>query len=280
MQFNERSVNAGDLTLAVKTWGDPAKPAILALHGWQDNAASFDKLAPHFPDHFWVVPDLPGHGLSEHRGIAADYSIWSYCAEVMALADVMELDQFVLVGHSMGGGIANLLSALFPERIEKLVLLDVIGTITTSTDDMLEQMRKAVNQRSKQVLRQAGIYPSRDDAILARAKRGVDIEAAGLLGERGIGKSELGYYWQHDQRLVRKSLLSLSDEQIRPFLQGTSCPVLLITSREAVIRQEAIDRRIALVKNIQHLSLSGGHHQHLDGDVNKIADLIGKFIKE
>ncbi len=278
MQIIDRTVSTGELSLAVKTWGDSAKPAILALHGWQDNAATFDKLIPHFPDYYWIVPDLPGHGLSEHRGKAADYSIWSYCADVMALADAMGLDHFYLIGHSMGGGIANLLAALFPERIRKLILLDVIGTITTPADKALEQMRTALKQRFKKVLRKPGFYSSREDAIAARARKGLDLEAASLLGIRGIGESASGYYWQHDQRLTRKSLLSMSDDQVRPFLEATSCPVLLVTSQQAVLGKDAIDKRIAMVGNIQVEALSGGHHQHLDGDIDLIARRIRPFL--
>ena len=280
MQIIERSVNTGELTLAVKTWGDSAKPAMLALHGWQDNAATFDKLIPYFPDYYWIAPDLPGHGLSEHRGKAADYSIWSYCADVMALADAMGLEHFCLIGHSMGGGIANLLAALFPERIDKLILLDVIGTITTPADEALEQMRTALKQRVKKVLRKPGFYPSHEDAVAARARKGVNLEGASLLGARGIGESDNGYYWQHDQRLTRKSLLSMSDDQVRPFLEATSCPVLLVTSQEAVLRKEAIEKRVALVGNIQLEALSGGHHQHLDGDIEVLARRIEQFLGE
>ena len=278
MVSQEHTVTTHDLTLAVKTWGNPDSSPILALHGWQDNAATFDKLAPQLPDLYWVIPDLPGHGLSHHRGIAAEYSLWHYGLEAMAVADAMGLEQFVLVGHSMGGGVSSLLAALFPDRIKALVLLDVIGVITTPASDALEQMRTAFNQRLKFPLRRAGIYKTREEAVTARARRGISEEAAALLGSRGISRKEEGYYWQHDQRLTRTSLLSLTEEHGAHFLEAISCPVLLITSKEAVFREDVIRKRMALVKQIRQIDLPGGHHQHLDGDVETIAEQIQDFL--
>lgn len=276
----EHTVTTQDLTLSVKTWGDADNPAIIALHGWQDNAATFDKLAPQFPDYYWVIPDLPGHGLSAHRGHAAEYSLWHYGLEAMAVADAMGLDTFVLVGHSMGGGVASLLAALFPERISKLVLLDVIGVITTPAADALEQMRTAFKQRLNYPLRRAGIYKTREEAVIARARRGISEEAAALLGARGISSKDEGYFWQHDQRLSRTSLLSLTEEHGAQFLEAITCPVLLITSKDAVFKEDVIRQRMALVRDIALVNLEGGHHQHLDGDIELVAGHIQTFLAD
>ena len=278
MNTNERSVKIGELTLAVKTWGEASSPPILALHGWLDNAATFDNLVPFFPDCYWICPDLPGHGLSEHGGKATEYLIWDYCVEVMALADAMSLEKFTLLGHSMGGGIANLLCALFPARIEKLILLDAIGTITIPAADALNQMRMGLSQRIGQPKRKPGYFTTREEAIAARAKKGVDRDGAALLGARGISESAKGFYWHHDQRLRRRSLLSFSDEQIVPFLREIICPVLLITSKQAVLRKEIIKQRASLIRNIEIKHFPGGHHQHLDGDIETIAGPIKQFL--
>lgn len=274
----EHSVTTGDLRLAVKTWGDPKHPAIIALHGWLDNAATFDRLAPLFPGYFWVVPDLPGHGRSEHRGKGAEYSIWNYAVEVIALADAMDLPAFILVGHSMGGGISSLLAGLFPERVRALVLLDVIGTITTPAANSPAQLRLGIEQRVGKPLRRAGLYSTREAAILARVKKGITRDAASLLGERGITESPQGFYWCHDQHLALKSLMSLDGDQMAAFLRAITCPVLLVMSAQAVQGEAEIRERSTLVQDIRVAHLDGGHHQHLDGDVAAIAELIGGFL--
>lgn len=279
MNVAEITVQAGDLSLAVKTWGDPSHPPVLALHGWQDNAATFDRLAPLFPDYYWVVPDLPGHGLSEHRGIAADYGIWQYGVEVMALANALSLDNFLLVGHSMGAGIGGLLAAIYHERIHKLVMLDVIGTMTTTAANSPAQLRESIDKRINHSLRKAGMYATRQAAIKARANNGVSEEGAALLGERGIAESEAGFYWRHDQRLSLRSMMSIGEEQMQVFLAAIQCPVLLITSAGAVQSETVIQERMAMVPRIEREHFQGGHHQHLDGDVDAIAGVMARFLE-
>jgi pimeloyl-ACP methyl ester carboxylesterase len=278
MQPAETTITAGDLSLAVRTWGDFGNSPIIALHGWQDNAATFDRLAPYFPDYFWVIPDLPGHGRSEHRGKGAEYTIWNYSVEVMALAEIYNLDSFTLVGHSMGGGIASMIAGLFPERVTRLVLLDVIGTITTQANKSPVQLRDGIEQRVGKALRKSGIYPTREAAIDARAKKGITAAAAALLGERGIAEHSNGYSWCHDQRLTLKSLVSLTDDQVAAFLSAITCPVLLVVSRETVQREEVILQRSALVKNIRVEHLDGGHHQHLEEQAEAMAELVRVFF--
>ena len=277
MNMADITVQAGDLVLAVKTWGHPDNPPVLALHGWQDNAATFDQLAPLFPDYYWIVPDLPGHGLSEHRGAAADYGIWHYGVEVMALADALDLDKFLMVGHSMGAGIGGLLAATYPERIRQLVMLDVIGAMTTAAANSPAQLRESIDKRITRPLRKAGVYATREAAVKARANNGVSEVGAALLGARGIAGNDAGFYWRHDQRLSLRSLMSLGEEQMQVFLAAIQCPVLLITSARAVQPESEIQARQAMVPRIRRVHFPGGQHQHLDGDVAAIAGAIAAF---
>lgn len=57
--------------IAVRTWGAEDGIPILALHGWLDNAASFERLAPMLDGCFVVAPDLIGHGRSGHVATTA-----------------------------------------------------------------------------------------------------------------------------------------------------------------------------------------------------------------
>ncbi len=67
MRVAELSIPLGELTLAARAWGDPTHPPMLALHGWLDNAGSFDRLAPLLGErHYVVALDLKGHGCSSH----------------------------------------------------------------------------------------------------------------------------------------------------------------------------------------------------------------------
>ena len=62
MITEEIRVQVNGMELAAKQWGDPELPAIIALHGWLDNAASYDRLAPALKNHRVIALDFAGHG--------------------------------------------------------------------------------------------------------------------------------------------------------------------------------------------------------------------------
>jgi pimeloyl-ACP methyl ester carboxylesterase len=101
-------------------------PAILLVHGITSSSrtwrAVMDGLARR---HTVVVPDLPGHGRSEKpRG---DYSLGAYASSLRDLLAVLGIPRVTVVGHSLGGGIAMQFAYQFPDRLERLVLVDSGG---------------------------------------------------------------------------------------------------------------------------------------------------------
>ncbi|MCG8335651.1 MAG: hypothetical protein MJE63_14115, partial [Proteobacteria bacterium] len=63
----EVEIKTAHFRYAAKRWGNKKGQKILALHGWLDNAATFDHLAPLLPEVDLVALDFPGHGFSAHR---------------------------------------------------------------------------------------------------------------------------------------------------------------------------------------------------------------------
>ena len=68
-----------------------------------------------------IVPDLFGHGASANPG--GDYSLAAHAATLRDLIDRLGIDRVTLVGHSLGGGISRKFCYLFPDRVERLVLV-------------------------------------------------------------------------------------------------------------------------------------------------------------
>ncbi|MEZ5601350.1 MAG: alpha/beta fold hydrolase [Candidatus Competibacteraceae bacterium] len=88
------------LRLAARAWGPLDGVPVLALHGWLDNAASFDALAPLLPNTRLVALDLTGHGRSEHRPAGVHYHFVDFIPDVVAAADALGWNRFALLGHS------------------------------------------------------------------------------------------------------------------------------------------------------------------------------------
>jgi pimeloyl-ACP methyl ester carboxylesterase len=70
-----------------------------------------------------ILVDRPGHGWSDRPGGIEDASPGRQAALIMAALDRMNVERFVLLGHSLGGAVASALALAWPERVTGLVLL-------------------------------------------------------------------------------------------------------------------------------------------------------------
>lgn len=109
--------------IAVERHG--AGPPFLMLHGFTGAKEDFADHAPRFGEHTEVVLfDHRGHGASDKPRDLDAYSLDRLAADTLAVADALGIDQFVLLGHSMGGMVARRVVLDHPERVAALVLLD------------------------------------------------------------------------------------------------------------------------------------------------------------
>ncbi len=101
-------------------------PAIVLVHGITSTSATWERVMPYLATRFTVIaPDLLGHGQSaKPRG---DYSLGAYASGVRDLLVTLGHESATLVGHSLGGGVAMQFAYQFPERCERLVLVDSGG---------------------------------------------------------------------------------------------------------------------------------------------------------
>ena len=97
-------------------------PAILFVHGLLGSHRNWAHLIDRLDDaHRVIVPDLFGHGASAKP--VGDYSLGAHAGTLRDLLDRLGVDRVTLVGHSLGGGISMEFCYLFPERVERLVLV-------------------------------------------------------------------------------------------------------------------------------------------------------------
>lgn len=102
-------------------------PTLVLLHGYTGSKENWLALMPHLNERWRVVaPDLPGWGASTRRD-AADYGYVAQAERLAAWLPTLGAEPVILVGHSMGGGIAAVLAARHPELVSRLVLMDAGG---------------------------------------------------------------------------------------------------------------------------------------------------------
>jgi pimeloyl-ACP methyl ester carboxylesterase len=259
----EFEIDVGWGKLAAVAHGDASGEIFVCLHGWLDNAASFTPLA-RFLEHDarLVCVDLPGHGKSDHRPKGTSYHLVDSALDVMRFCDALGLVRFSLVGHSLGGALAGLIASSFPERVERLILLESLGPLSSEPGEVSLQLRSFYNRSSDTAKKRKPLYESLDTVIRARRLASeLSVESARMLCERGTLKSEGGVTWSSDARL-RWPTQRLTEPQVLAFLQKIRCPTLLVKATRGMLQNT--DERARALANLTTRLVEGAHHVHMD----------------
>ncbi len=262
--------------------GREGAPKVLALHGWLDNAASFVPLAAHLGDIELVALDLPGHGRSAHLPIGAHYTFEVAVHHTLDVADALGWQTFRLLGHSMGAGIASLVAASVPERIEKLVCIEALGGLSDTPENTAQRMRDAVAASRALHGKPLRVFESPEPAIHARMRANHMSESvARLIVERGIRAADDGWEWSSDQRLTVPTFMRPVDAQIENLVAGIECPTQVIFADPAqVYLPDDIRRRYAAcLPKGELFVMPGTHHLHMETP-EVVADVIGDFLSD
>lgn len=253
--------------LSALQWGSAEAPPLLALHGWLDNAASFERLAPILAAERRVIAlDLPGHGHSAHLpDRARRYHIADQVDLVLEFAEALGLARFDLLGHSLGAGIASLAAAAAPARVGRLLLIEGLGPLADDGSHTLGRWRDALARRPA-ARRPPRVFASMDAAIAARvAAGGLDADEARPIVARNLREVEGGFSWRSDQRLRLATPLRIEEVQLRRLLAGIEAPTLLLLAEPATpyLPTVLMDARAACVAAIHVARIAGPHHLHV-----------------
>jgi pimeloyl-ACP methyl ester carboxylesterase len=301
--LSTRSVNSaatrfefkcGDTKLSALDFGNADAPDMILLHGIRDLAWSMSSIAHEFAGDFHVVvPDLRGHGDSDNPGM---YSMTHFIADLHALVTYRELKDPVIIAHSLGGHIAAQYSALYPESVRALVLIDGMGPPRMEAPPSQQQMM--MRERIQNLVE--GGSRSRPMKDMGEARQRLmrnnirmEPDMAHLLateGTRSLADGELGWKW--DSRADQVWGTFSSDEN-ESRLGWIKCPVLLITAEHSMQYWEQlragfegmqdhhdaeVERRRKLFVDARHQTINGaGHMIHYD-QPQQLNQVLRQFV--
>lgn len=268
-------------------WGEAAHPAVLALHGWLDNALSFAELAPRLAEAGYqvIAIDWAGHGLSDWRDQAC-YWHQQDVLDLDALLDQLDASPLPIIAHSMGAGLAGMLAAAAPEKISQLILIDGLGLLSSEPEATVPQLNQALQaQRKRRArVRSSLHYRDLDAAISARQKGMFPLteKAAWQLCQRGLRAEGQGWCWSSDPRLLLPSPVRLTEAQNQAYLAQLKLPVTLLVGQQGVFAQgDRLAARVACIPHIEVIWREGGHHLHLEqASASACAAVILKALKQ
>lgn len=256
------------------------KPTLLALHGWLDNAASFNLLAEELKDYPLLAIDLPGHGYSEHIPGGDIYTINHYLQAVLELIDQLHHQRVILLGHSLGGAISSLVAALCPNKISQYICIDFIGTLTQASNQLVKQWRDSLKQQITMQQKKLSTYSSLKQMVDLRMRLGdIPKAAAEVIIERNAKPIGNEFTWRSDSRLRILSPYYFMEEQCLALLSEISMPGLFFVASQTYQRyQSMLDKRSQATPKLSTIHLQGGHYLHVE-QAKAMAVKIKGFIE-
>lgn len=259
-------------------WGDPDDIRVVATHGWLDNSHSFLPLATHWPSDKGglLALDWPGHGHSDHRPVGSYYHFIDYAYDLWHLIQQQGWQNLTLLGHSMGGFVSNLVAALCPERIHRLVLVEAFGLLVSDGINAREQLKQGFLSRKKLQTPRWRSYVDFDSAVGARAAQAdFTTELVRLIVERGCKQGEDGrWHWRADARVKTTSAYRLPSSAVDDIVKELTMPVVVVRGSEGYDKLEnALEKWQNKVPDFRCVRLKGGHHVHME-QPEKIVELL------
>lgn len=278
-------LNVDGVDIAGKRWRNGTR-RVIALHGWLDNASSFDVIAPML-DADVVAIDMAGHGHSYHRTLQASYNVWEDLPDIVRLADALQWPTFDVIGHSRGAIISALLATALPERVSGAVLLDGLRPNPVSDTDFAEQLGIFLREHLAPP-RPPTIYDSIEKAVKVRCRAGDMSEPSALLiAQRGLMKFEAaraqeGWCWRHDPRLRFASAVKMTQVNIDAVMNKLAQMPHRVYFTEgglgAVLKAHGeLDRWL---RELNSEMLPGRHHFHMEEQAVDLAEKINVFWRE
>jgi pimeloyl-ACP methyl ester carboxylesterase len=212
-----KTVVIGDETWHYLEGGPKDAEVVLLLHGFGGDKDNWTRFSKSLTGVYRVIaPDLPGFGEST-RHPDWDYSLPPQRSRVSGFVKALGLEQFHVVGHSMGGHLAALYTYKYPEQVLSMALFNNSGIDTPDENDMQRALAEGDNPLVVQSLEDFdGLL-----AFVSYKQPFVPWPVKGVLAQRALDDAEFN-------ESIFGSLKSDSSSNLEPILANIEAPVLIL----------------------------------------------------
>ncbi|XP_030571674.1 serine hydrolase-like protein [Drosophila novamexicana] len=266
--------------IAGRWYGNRSERPILAIHGWLDNLGTFDTLIPLLPDYLCVLCiDLPGHGCSARLPAGMHYSTAEFMLIIARVMKEYKWPKVSLMGHSLGGVLSFIYTALAPHTVDLVISLDILLPPLESPEG-LEVLGYALDkhlvedERAEEALmREPPSYTlAQLRSVLSKgSNNSVPPEFAQYLLHRSVTKSQLypeKFYFSRDGRTKYYNILPLNSALAAEMARRIkNKPYLIIKGSKSPFISARSNEAINILRNqnphLEYYEVPGTHHVHL-----------------
>ncbi|XP_021917035.1 serine hydrolase-like protein 2 isoform X1 [Zootermopsis nevadensis] len=286
--------------IAAKAWGDPHGEPILAVHGIDDSASTFDTLIPLLLQLvgrplYVVCVDLPGHGHSSPLAPGIPYRVTDMFGSLHRVILQLEWHRFHYLGHSLGGLLGYYFVASYPDFVEKLIVFDAVSFRMYPP----QYQPNALRACGENLLRfekkiKAGTAPpsyTLDEALHKLAdSRGTKMTDTGIraLASRNLRRvegHEKLFSFSRDHRIKFTYTPLFYHDETAQIMSQVKCQLLLVIGNESQrITENSVKGAMlsAAAKSCSYFKchiVDGDHDVHLNFP-ERVAPLVAKFLCE
>ena len=275
------------LRLHYVDWGNPEGPPMILIHGGRDHCRNWDWIAEHFKDEYHIIaPDLRGHGDSQWV-IGSSYNQIDYVYDIAQLLNQKNMTPCVVIGHSLGGSISLLYTALHPQNVSKLIAIEGMGPPPSMLE---ERLNKPLDERLHDWMkdlrglsaRQVRRYDSLEDAYERMQSENPHLSEsqARHLTIHGSNQNEDGTYsWKFDNYVRAFPPTGLPMEEVWKLYGQIECPTMLVRGLESWASDPVADGRtkqFTCPLTVETFADAGHwvHHDQLDAFVKAIRGFL------
>jgi pimeloyl-ACP methyl ester carboxylesterase len=257
----DRELTLNGLRFHYLDWGNADAQALVCLHGFTSHAHSWDTFAGAMREQYHVLAlDQRGHGETEW---ASDYHADRRVEDLEEFVDALKLEKFVLLGLSMGGRVAFQYASRHPEKLDRLVIVDIAPETSSSGA-----------QRIADGLRNRDIFKDPEEAFEAarRANPRPPDDALRARTQHGLKQLEDGTWtFRYDVALRNASGARVmpTREEVQATwdsLKNITCPTLLVRGSDSdILSPELAQRMLQSIPNARLVEVpNSGHSVPLD----------------
>ncbi|KAM7356543.1 putative serine hydrolase [Cochliomyia hominivorax] len=294
MEYEEIHINVPWGRIVGNWYGNRNVRPLLALHGWQDNLGTWDRLLPFLPKHIGILcVDFPGHGRSSKYPIGITYHMIDYVDTIIRIKRQFNWKKVSLLGHSLGGIVSFIYASIYPQNVDLLIQLDIIMTPIRTPEYRLNKLfigtEKLLIENERLEALSTKEPPSHsfeelEEKLYLGSNKSIEKINCKYLLKRSINKSQHNkekYYFSRDGRIKYYHEFNSSLELIQEMAKRIKDIKHLVIrfTNSGYVQDDMLENIRKIHTKMEFCEVAGTHHAHLNNPKEVAAKLI-PFIVE
>jgi len=266
--YTEHRIKVNGLNIHYTDWGNPDLPHMFLAHGSVANAFYWDLVAPDFRDKYHIVAVTARGRAKSDYATDGSYETEDYVQDFRELTLALGMDKLTYIGQSMGGKIGMTYAAVYPDQVERMVLVDIGGEGTGAPSGDPMKSRPEVFNNPEEIekwLRQFDRF-----ARISREAMQIVLQTGfqQLVNEQWV--SSIANPLIYQERPTQPAVYEM--------LRKIQCPTLLIHCLLSdLMGPEIAEKTRTAIPECELVQLNSGHLPHLERP-EEFINVVKKFV--